>query len=497
MVHLIDSYSSHPTAIPNGFHAPTSNTVILRYSKAAIQALSKTGSIDGVSKSIWYNPNDWYGVPQIRSLRELKKWMRMTWLNIQELDDNALFIFCETSIKYAQRYLAEKWYYLPTILKKDIYGAVKDIVWLIWTMNKYKKEGDIRASTIFLKVIRAQFKVLTSKDATWRSILNAATGQLEGKDKQLKIDIMKFFNEPDGFFYEKWAARFWQESTIAHGRSTKEGTSVAFNAVVDFKTLESQVLKTISQNSYDANEAMNDKNRMRIEVKTKNEMLQMALIMIQSWLMKGWIKWEQKWEIFTSETGEWKGFQNSYVNGIKDEHIKNILSWLPHEKIKNNTSERQELKITSTNPSFEIQIVLVWNTNESGWNASPYYKMKADIDEEIALRWGYITKDRVLKHIERRIPDLIQFWQNPTQKTPEKIFEHFITQEKKLLPLFVSDYIPKKGQSPSYKHTGFFTNKDFTSRWIQVYSHALSFKIWHESTGKFDPLNTPSSPSNP
>jgi hypothetical protein len=494
---LSDGYSTHPTPVPHNFHKPTAAVVIHRYSIAAADALKDTNSIDGVSKKIWYNPNDWYGIPQIRDILELKKWMKIVWLNIEEFDDRALLNLIEASVQYAQSYLAGKWYYLPTLLKRDFHASINTITSLMGNLGKQRKESDIRSSTIFLKAIRALFKVLTSKDAEWKSVYNIATGELEGKDKQLKVDIMKFFNNKEWFFYEKWSTQFWVDSTIAHGRARREGVDIWFNAVIDFKTLESQVLKTISQNAYDAAEATKDKNRMQIEVKTKGDMLKMALVILQSWLLKKGIEWQQKGSLFSKNTEEWEDFQNAYISNIDNSAIQAILSSIPSEKIKGNTSERQEIQITAKDPSFEIQIVLIWNTNESGWNANPYYKMKADIDEEIIMRWWYITKSRILKHIKRRIPDLIKFGQNPEEKTPENIFAHFLNIEKKLIPLYEEWYRPKNGQSPSNKHVDFFTNKDFTSRWVNVYTHTLPYKIWDETTWRFNLLNTLSSPSTP
>lgn len=489
-----ETFSSHPTEIAPNFHKPTSLDVIARYALEVTKTLRSTGSIEGVSKRIWYNPNDWYGVPKINTLVWLKKWMGRTWLNAQEFDDEeALMATLQKSISLAQSYLARKWYYLPKALHKVAWGSAKEILWMVHGMSKYTNEVDIRSSTMFLKVVRTFFKVITTKDSQWNLMFNPLTGEIQEKDKTFAKELMKFFNS-DSFTYEKWASQLWPRSTIAQGRTKSHGTDAAFTATVDFKTLDSQVLKTISQNEYDAAEALKDKNRMQIQVKSKADMLKVALVMIESWLLKKGVTWEQKWWLFSEETQEWNDFQRSYVRSV--ESISSLLKQLPKEKSKGNTKEREELKITAANPSFEIQIVLEWNNNENGWNANPYYKMKADIDEEIMLRAGYITKDRILKHITRRIPDLEKFWQSPKDKTPQSIFEHFVKEERKLIPLYEQDYTQRKGASPDYRHTKFFTNRDFTSRWIKVYSEALPFKTWNEVTGKFDALNTPSSPSN-
>ena len=492
------SFSSHPTNIPQGYHVPTSKKVIEEYAQAAMRAINTNGSVVWVSKKIGHNPNDWYGVPTLDNMDGLKRWLQRVGINISDFSDDTLLPTLRQSTVIAQKYLAKKWYYLPKVLQKEISWSSKEILWFMSVMSKYKNEVDIRASTIFLKVVRASFKNITTKDSRGNLMFNPLTWELQEKDKAFAKEVMNFFNS-DAFLYVKDNGKFSKDSVIANGRSQKHGTDAEFTAMMDFKTLDSQILKTISQNDYDAAEAIQDRNRMQIEVNTESDMLKIALVMIESLLLKKGIKWEQKWWIFSNETIEWRKFQDSYITDHADLHHKLLLATIPTEKKKWNTNDRKEIKITSIDPSFEIQIVLKWNSNESGWNANPYYKMKADIDEEIILRWGYITKERILKHISKRLPELVKFWQNPDQKTPEKIFEHFVQAEKKLIPLYPQNYsIKEKIWKPLYTHTEFFTNKDFTSRWIKAHTTNLPFQIWHDSTGNFSPLiYTPSSPANP
>ncbi len=461
-----------------------------------MDALSTNKSINGVSSTVWFTPNDWYGVPKIADIETLKKWMKYVWLHIEEMDDQSLIITLRKSIELALSYLQRKEYYLPRPLQKPP-QSLPEILRMLSKMMHYSREVDIRASTVLLKIVRAFFKNITLSDSTWNLLFNPLTGDLQTKDRGFAKEIIGFFNGTD-FTYSKEDQRFSKESVTSHWRSSAHGTSAEFNATVDFKTLDSQVLKTISQNAYDASEAIKDRSRMLVEVKNKQAMLEIALVLIESWLFKRWVKWEQKWWLFTADTQEWNDFQRSYIKDHSHLH-QDILEKLPQWKVKGNTQEREELKITSSEPSFEVQIMITWNANDAWWNANPYYKMKADIDEEIILRGWYITKDRAIAHIVRRLPDLKKFGQNPEEKTPEKIFEHFVQWGNKLIPIYPSDYKPPSGQNPSHKHTQFFTNSDFTSRGVNVYRHNLPYKVWHQSTRTFSFLNTvnPSPSSTP
>jgi hypothetical protein len=488
-------FSCHPTLIPENFHEETSKKVILKYSKAVHGAISKQWSTIGASKEVGYNPNDWYGIPKIYTIPGLRKWLRRTWINITlDTSDETLWVTLWKSIKIAQDYLSRKEYYLPKKIQNGSRTTLNEVLALLREMQKYSKDGDIMACTIFLKVIRAAYKNITLLDSQEHHVFNPLTGELQEKDKKFASDIMKFFNNSEYFQYTQELDKLSKESVIAHGRSQKHGTDAEFSVTVDFKILDSQLLKTISQNLYDAAEAIWDRSRMQISVWNKKDVLQMCLVMIESGLLQKGIKWEQKRDIINENDPEWENFQSSYIKDSNLAH-KSLLERIPVEKMKWNTSQRQEVKITSTHPSFEIQIVLIWNDNESGYNASPYYKMKADIDEEITLRWGYITKDRIIKHITRRLPDLTKFWQSPHEKDPEKIFQYFVESEKKIIPLYEKSYMPRLGNSPSYKHVKIFTNKDFTSRWVSIYEKNLPYKIWHETTWNFSSLNTISSPS--
>ncbi len=123
-------------------------------------------------------------------------------------------------------------------------------------MQKYSKDGDIMACTIFLKVIRAAYKNITLLDSQEHHVFNPLTGELQEKDKKFASDIMKFFNNSEYFQYTQELDKLSKESVIAHGRSQKHGTDAEFSVTVDFKILDSQLLKTISQNLYDAAEAI-------------------------------------------------------------------------------------------------------------------------------------------------------------------------------------------------------------------------------------------------
>ena len=68
------------------------------------------------------------------------------------------------------------------------------------------------------------------------------------------------------------------------------------------------------------------------------------------------------------------------------EGITRLFASEPKEKLKANTiAERKEVKIVCTQPSFEVQIMPIGNSNNAGWKADPFYKMKEDIDEEIRV----------------------------------------------------------------------------------------------------------------
>ena len=123
-------------------------------------------------------------------------------------------------------------------------------------MQKYSKDGDIRACTIFLKVIRVAYKNITLLDSQGHHVFNPLTGELQEKDKKFASDIMKFFNNTNYFQYKQELDRLSKESVTANGRSQKHGTGAEFSVTVDFKTLDSQILKTISQNLYDSAEAI-------------------------------------------------------------------------------------------------------------------------------------------------------------------------------------------------------------------------------------------------
>lgn len=491
----IATLAKHSNQIPWWFHESTPKKVIAIYSKAANDALITKGNTDGISKILGYNPYDWYGIPKIDSIEWIRKWLKRVWLKLQESDKD-LGAVLQRSYHLALEYMSTKWYYFPSRLANRKTTNINEIIWFMIELNKLTKDGDIESWVILLKFIRAYYKNITQKNSRGNKIFDSLTWDIQEKDKKFIGEIMKFFNNTDLFQYNGWSIQFSRESSIAKGCSTHYGTHAEFIATFDAKTLESQVQKTVSQNAYDEAESIKDRNRMRIEVKTPAEMLQMALVIANSDLFKKDLSWEQKWTLFTEEWEVWKNFQMSYINNetIPNLTILKLLQSLPYEKIKWNTIDRQELKLVSTNPSFEVQIVLVWNTNESWWNASPFYKMKADIDEEIVVRQWYITRGRIMEHIKRRLPDL-QKYGLPSGISPEKIFEQFLEIEKKILPLYQKDIKPKKDKDgniipPNPNHTDFFTNADFTGRAVKIRDDTnLPYVIWSRENNSFYPIN--------
>jgi hypothetical protein len=69
--------------------------------------------------------------------------------------------------------------------------------------------------------------------------------------------------------------------------------------------------------------------------------------------------------------------------------------------------------------------------------------MKSDIDEEITLRQGYIDKERILFHINRRLPDLAKY-NLPSNITTEAVFNQFLNVEEKLIPMYHENVTLKK-----------------------------------------------------
>ncbi len=496
----------HASPFPEKFHERTSDAVIRQYSRAAMTAISKNNTIDGVSKSLWHNPNDWYWIPKLDTISDIKKWMHIVGL-IPLDDERVLWLTLWRCMEMARTYMQSKGYYLPTSIQKETLRTINEITQFMRSASKLTKSQDIRSYVILLKVIRAFYKNILILDVQWDMMFDTLTGEMRNKDKKFIDSIIEFFSNSDFFDYDTdRSTRFSKKSGIAKWRTKKNGTDVDFIANFDTKTLDSQVQKTISQNSYDAAESMKDRNRMRIEVKSPVDMLKMWLVLATSGLFGKWLSWEQKWQFFTSDSADWIKFQDSYLNTIEDDAIKKLLSSLPTEKIKWNTPDRQELKLVSNHPSFEVQIVLTGSTNEKWWNASPFYKMKADIDEEITLRQGYIDKKRIFYHINRRLSDLEKYGLS-SDLDEKKIFDQFLSIENKVIPLYPESTSLKKDSNweniaPNPKHADFFTNRDFTGRAVQIRRNKIPYKVWHDSTQSLNYMNENqptigiSSPSN-
>lgn len=146
-------------------------------------------------------------------------------------------------------------------------------------MRLYTKEYDIEACIILMKFVRSFYKNLMLTDSTGQVMFNPLTGVMREKDTKFIVSVMDFFNDTTNFTYPQGSIQFSKESSIAKGRAREFGTDMEFIATFDAKTLESQVLKTVSQNIYDDAASMKDRNRMRIEVKSPSDMLKMGLIM--------------------------------------------------------------------------------------------------------------------------------------------------------------------------------------------------------------------------
>lgn len=476
----------HASKTPESFHEATSSDVIVRYATMAAKALRRHGTVDGVAQKTLQSPYDWYWKPQISSEDDIRKFMRSSW--IEDIKDTANLVrVLFVSIAYSIDYMTRKWYYVPQKIRN---WAIASIPWLIkffqW-MSTYSQEKDIEAASVFLKFLRATYQTFTLKKNNWKHVFNFETGQIWFKDIEFIKSIMTFFNGENFHYKKSHNIKFSSDSNTASGMTDASGKPVPFIARFRPKTIDSQICKWVSQYSYDTLDALKDRNALRIEVNSLEDIPHIILVLVESWLFHDLSKVsiEQKGELFPKKSdsnpewsSEWNKFLSTYI-AHKDPEIQKLFAEVPTEKVKPNTiPERQEVKLVSSHPSFEVQIMLVTNTNNTWWKADPFYKMKEDIDEEIRVNQWYIHKRRVLEHIKRWLPKLKVYdikWINT-----DMIFERFLVTDKKIIPLYPTQDV-RQGTWP--KHAEFFTNKDFISRSIHIRKNNIPWSFWSHEAG--------------
>lgn len=489
--------NKHASKIPEWFHENTSPRKIVEYSAKAAKALEKRGSVDGIAQELLQSPYDWYWVPKIKDEDSIRAWMWRIWLEDTEGSFKLLRLL-SSSIVYTINYMTKKWYYIPQKIRNWPNASMPWLIKYFRELWSFKQEKDIEAASIFLKFLRATYQTFTLKKQDWKAVFDLDTEEILYKDVQFIGKIRGVFNG-EGFFYKKPNnTQFSDTSNTAAWMMNKSGKPVPFIARFRSKTIESQICKWVSQYSYDTIEALKDRNAMRIEVRSIEDIPHVILMILESGLIPdiSRIRLEQKWQIFPQWSEIWNYFCKIYLDD-KANVIKDIFAHVPIEKIKENTiPDREEVKLVANNPSFELQIVLVWNTNNTWWKADPFFKMKEDIDEEIRVNQWYIHKKRVLEHIERWIPKLKLYDINLDD--PRIIFERFLKIDKKLIPLYETSEIREKTWPT---HAEFFTNKDFIWRALRIRKGGIPWSFWSYEAESWICLNIlkprqiPSSPS--
>lgn len=504
----VDHLTSHNignTRIPWGFHESTSQRVVWQYAVAAIGTIDTPWTPPSVR--VGFSPNDyfWAKIPYKRRTPEAFERILVTFgMKPYSEQIKETLLYLKHAVDWARSYLKEKWYKIPGVIEKfrtDRCFDLNNVFDLIDNIGKLHGESAQEWASIFLKVVRAFYNNLTATDSTWETFLEPLSGEVR-KDKQLIKGILEFFNNEQSFTYRGSAAqRFSRESRFANGQVNGYGVTIPqFQAEFDIKRLHAMIRKTISDNKYWDAEAMKDKNRMRVFVREEG-MLNMALVVWQLFTRIGakQFHWEQKWNVITEWSELWEKFQQAYIASgmIEDWMLRDVLSHLPknESKKKGRTLKRTELKFVSVEPSLEIQIVPYWNDNEIWWNSHVFYEMKADIQEEIMLRQGYIEKGRVMEHIRRFSKQRKTEW---LMQSDEAIFEH-IVEEGCILPIREEKITKdkekkkerKKGQKPKkLTEYGFFTNKDFLQRGIKTRKKKLKYEVYSREEGKFTPIDS-------
>ncbi len=478
------STRSHASKIPTDFHEPTPDAVIKTYAIRAIHALEKTWSVDGVAQKLGQSPYDWYGTPEVSREASIRQWIKICGVDDIE-NSNAFARVLSWAIAYTVQYMSKKEYYLPQKIRVLPAASMGSITKYLSGLSDFSQEKDEEAASVFLKFLRATYQAFTFRKQNGEHVFDQETAEVRHKDTEFINKIMDFFNG-NGFIYKEWSsARFTKATNNASGIVIKNGRPIQFIAKFRPKTIDSQICKWVSQVAYDTLEALKDRNAMRLEVRSLSDIPEMLLVILESGLISNLanVSIEQKWQLFEKENEVWKNFRDS-LYGVH-EGITRLFASEPKEKLKANTiAERKEVKIVCTQPSFEVQIMLIGNSNNAGWKADPFYKMKEDIDEEIRVNQWYVHKKRIMTHIERWLPSLSLY--NINGISSKMVFDRFLQEEHKLTAIY-HDAELRDNTWP--QHAEFFTNKDFITRSIRIRQTPIPWSYWSWETNTWVSLN--------
>lgn len=221
----------------------------------------------------------------------------------------------------------------------------------------------------------------------------------------------------------------------------QNGTNrVDFSAKTRDKDEKRMIIKTGWDPQYDALSAIKDKKGMRMEVNNIWDGVQL--------LYRIWRHLSNKHSLLETEKSRelvspFMKNKNFLTNDIISEQFLWSL-WIQDEgfykalkKASKHTSEKthkfQDIKIQWGD--LEVQIVLVDNTNESGWSHHSIYAMKWQLAFDVRNK-KYVSRERLQTIIEDEHKKASKTWKFALVYTPEQIEKHII--ESMLIPYFVS-----------------------------------------------------------
>lgn len=215
---------------------------------------------------------------------------------------------------------------------------------------------------------------------------------------------------------------------------------IDFSAKTRDKEEKRMIIKSWWDPQYDAFSAIKDKKGMRMEI---NNVRDGILLLYRIWWhlsSKHEILESEKWRKLASPSIKNKDFLPSDL--VSMEFLSTL--WIQNEKIykalrkatpknKNKKTHKfQDIKIQWGD--FEVQIVLVDNTNESWWSHHSIYSMKWQLAFD-ARNKKYVSVERLKEIIAYKYAKAPKTWKFALVYSPEQIEKHII--ENMLIPYFV------------------------------------------------------------
>lgn len=293
------------------------------------------------------------------------------------------------SLSRAVAYLNDKWYPIPRNIPPRFNTEEAIMVW-IKTQRKSKEWYVTRNLCRYLQTINAYHTLLSTP---WVSINEK--GDIDLRDVDLMKKIMGLFSRSN-FRYTDESNKFSRTSKQANGSFIISGEwdwHIPFYARFRLKDEKRWVQKFIQSPEYDAKALIKDEHGMRIEVTEPAHAFKMMEYLL--WNMKlnmdtleiknrnmatleEWDRWCSKWHFW----GPYRSLMNSKAK-----------FWAQKKAV---STERRELKFSCWKPSFEVQFVLVNNTNEAAYAHHDIYACVCDIFEKI--RFDGYCNDADIEH---------------------------------------------------------------------------------------------------